>query len=233
MRKFAIAVIALFAGLFFAAPASATQHDAQYVTIVWEMPSWAGSQSPTWPQKIVSHTQTSHPTLGVETPECGYFQVDIYKYTTESDRAKVDALIAGGVLKGPGNPPEPLIPGGWGTAYKLVNAGTCETATPTPTPTETTPTPTPTPTETTPTPTPTTSSPTPTPTPTPTSATPTPTPSVTTTTPAPTTSTPSSPPATLARTGGPGTGIYALIALVMLAIGGAITYLTRGNGSHT
>jgi hypothetical protein len=78
-------------------------------------------------------------------------QVDIYLAGPTTD-----ALLAGGVLYGPGNPPESLIPGGWGTAYTVTQGPACEpepsptpTVTPTPTPTETvapTPSPEPTPT---------------------------------------------------------------------------------------
>lgn len=233
MRKFAIAAIFMLVGAWFAAPASATQRETQYMTIVWKMPSWAGPQSPTWPQEIVSHTQTDQPTLGVETPDCGYFQVDIYKYTTESDRNKVDNLIAGGVLNGPNNPPEPLIPGGWGTAYKLVNAGTCETATPTPTPTPSETTPTPTPTETTesPTPTPTETSESPTPTPTSSTSTPTPTTSSSTSTPTPSGSTPEEPPTTLAKTGFD-PRLFSLLALVLIPIGIGLVIADRFRGKR-
>ena len=131
IRKVSASIVALLLALLglsvLAAPAQATveQEQQSFVVITWQMPSWSGERTPTWPQSIVSHNQVSTPEEGrwPATPECGYYQQDIYKYTNESDVAKVDALINGGVLNGPNNPAEPLISGGWGVAYQLVNNG--------------------------------------------------------------------------------------------------------------
>ena len=48
-------------------------------------------------------------------------QVDVYFYDTDNNRDMVDAVTKGRVLYGPNKPPEPLIPGGSGTAWKLVD----------------------------------------------------------------------------------------------------------------
>lgn len=242
-RALGAGLIALVGVLLWAPAASATQQ-SDTVTIVWQMPSWKGS-TPTWPQQIVSHT--ANVGLDVTVPDCGFFQVDVYKYGTESDKAKVDALIKGGVLTAPNNPPEPLIPGGLGTAWKFVNAGVCETATPTPSPSDSSDTPTPTPSETTQTPTPTpTATPSetsPTATPSESSTTATPTPSGSTTTGTPTTTpTPSfsenggcvptaDAPCELPKTGSAVSALGALAA-GLLALGGTALYLTRRKGSH-
>jgi hypothetical protein len=262
MKKFlGLIAVMLFFGVMFAAPASAHDHEGdhhktQYKVFVWNMPSWVGDRTPTWPQTLYSVTKvtTTEGALSVPVlPECGYFQIDVYKYTTKADRKAVDKLQAGGFLNGPGNPPEPLIAGGWGTAYKLVDKGVCVTPTPTPTPTVT---PTPTPTETaTPTPTP---SETVTPTPTPTQTTPTPEPSVTPTetptiTPTPTgTVTPSGSPSTstatptgtstptntrkpteLAHTGSDFPYMIAgLIGLGLIGVPSALLFATRKNGKY-
>jgi len=98
-----------------------------YVIVAWKMPSWAGSHSPTWPQTIVTHEKQSTPDLTAlddDLNEIGYgcYQVDIY-----FDDTTTANLVAGGVLYSPQHPTEHLIPGGWGTAYKLVKVGnSCE-----------------------------------------------------------------------------------------------------------
>jgi LPXTG-motif cell wall-anchored protein len=219
-------------GAWFAQPASATEQHT-YKVIAWEMPSWNGN-TPVWPQSFFSVVET-HSTQGalalavLPDDDCGYFQIDVYKYDSEADRAAVDYLVSHGVLTSPNHPTEPLISGGLGTAWKFVNLGACETATPTPTPTETSETPTPTPTETsqTPTPTPTETSETPSPTPTQTSSTPTPTHSTTPpSTPSPTPTTP-----TLAKTGSAVTWL-GLLALLALAGGAALVTVGR-RGKHS
>lgn len=217
LRAFGAGLVALAAVLLWTPAASAQEQ--QTVTIVWQMPSWNGN-TPTWPQQIVSHT--ANVGLDVAVPDCGFFQVDVYRYGTEGDQTKVDALIKGGVLTAPNNPPEPLIPGGLGTAWKFVNAGECETATPTPTPT-------PTPSETTPTPTPSESSATPTPTPTPTTSTPTPTTTTTHPENGGCTPTPETP-CELPKTGSSWT-LGALAALLLL-VGTMTLVLTRRKGAH-
>ena len=146
-----------------ASRASATEVQEQYMVTAWEMPSWVDDRTAVWPQKLHSNVIVTSKDGALDRAEivakCGYFQIDVYKYMTEADRANVDNLIAGGVLKAPDNPyDEPLIKGGYGKAWTFLNLGTCETTTPTPTPTPSTTSPTPTPSEstTTPTPTPTT-----------------------------------------------------------------------------
>ena len=158
---FAAGVVALTAAatVGLAGVAQATDHPqtppttSSYVVATWAMPSWKNATTPVWPQTLVSHVVTSTGSLAqADLPDCGYLQVDVYNYTTPKDKADVDALIKGGVLKGPSNPVhEPLISGGLGTAWTFLNKGECTTPTPTPSTTS----PTPTPTETTPTPTPT------------------------------------------------------------------------------
>ncbi len=212
-------VVVLLGALTVAPSASATQQ--QTVTIVWQMPSW-NDNTPTWPQQYVSHTANAG--LDVAVPECGYFQVDVYRYDTDSDKAKVDALIAGGVLTAPNNPPEPLISGGLGTAWKFVNAGECDTTSPSPSPSESTPTPTPSETTAIPTPTPSEST-----------GTPTPTPTTSTSTPAPSTSTPvPSSPSTLPKTGGSNASVTPLLAAGagLVLLGTAMALLSRRKGTH-
>lgn len=99
--------------------------DVDYVTVAWEMPSWVDSTTPTWPQSYVTSINTEEPNLNalddqLNSMDCKQFQVDVY-----IDNEITAALIAGGVLYGPGNPPESLIPGGWGVAYKLLQTGNC------------------------------------------------------------------------------------------------------------
>ncbi len=210
LRVLGVALVAGTLALFGAGSSAATESNppAATMTVVWEMPSWSGPQTPTWPQKIVSSSKNAG--LDVSVPECGYFQVDEYRYTTESDQAKVDYLIKNGVLTAPNNPPEPLI------RWKLVNNGVCESETPTPTPSESSKTPTPTPTESTQTPTPTPSESSETPTPTPTDSTPAPTPSGSKT----------SPPPELPKTGIDLT-IYGGLAALLLLLGGLAVGWTR------
>lgn len=101
-----------------------------YRVVTWQMPSWSGGRTPTWPQHYVSDVYVSDGEGALDqasVPSCGYFQIDVYK----NDSATTN-LINGGVLYGPGNPPESLINGGWGTAYKLVNNGTCRPPQPPP-----------------------------------------------------------------------------------------------------
>jgi hypothetical protein len=116
------------------------------VTVVaWEMPSYVGPTTPTWPQHLTAHKTSATVDLNLLTAglPCGKsFQIDAYHSGPVTDR-----LLAGGVLTAPQHPAEALVPGGWGVAYKIVQTPACATPTPTPTPTPTvTPTPTPKPT---------------------------------------------------------------------------------------
>ena len=198
------------------------QIDPPYKVVVWEMPSWAGDRTPVFPQdfSFAADAWGIPGALDIPAePECGYFQIDVYRYVTEDDRAAVDHLLEVAVLKGPNNPREPLVKGGYGVAYKLVNAGECVTQTPTPTPTESTTSPTPTPTESTVTPTPTPSESTPTETPS------TSTPPVESTTPP----VPTVPP--LAETGSTTSPLLGAGLLAMFG-GGLLVAATRRKGTH-
>lgn len=128
---FAIICVMLFVAGQQAANAS-EQQEPNRATVVWEMGGWDGR--PVWepPQEFVAVEFTVGGDINSADhliPECGFFQVDVYKYNNEANRAKVNNLIAGGVLYGPNNPPEPLIGGGHGTAWKFVNQGDCTTVT--------------------------------------------------------------------------------------------------------
>lgn len=100
---------------------------ASYVTVAWAMPSWINSTTPSWPQTYVTSASTSSPALNAldgQLTACGaQWQVDVY-----NDNATTASLIAGAHLDGPGNPPESLIAGGWGTAYKLIQGPACPPA---------------------------------------------------------------------------------------------------------
>ena len=105
-----------------AAPASATAEREVWL-LAWEMPSWIDSTTPSWPQNFHTYRVTNDLNgLDAELNAiCGtQFQLDL-NYAGE----KVDNLIETGVLYGPNNPPEDLIPGGWGTAYKLIQTPPC------------------------------------------------------------------------------------------------------------
>lgn len=103
--------------------------ETQFVTIIWNMnpvgtpPVWDPAQT------IVDHKVTSTPELGafddLLVGKCVGFQVDVYRYTTEADKAAVDNLISVGILTGPGSPPEPLIEGGYGVAWKFYQDSDC------------------------------------------------------------------------------------------------------------
>ncbi|MEO7121817.1 MAG: hypothetical protein ABI400_01605, partial [Lacisediminihabitans sp.] len=94
------------------------------VIAAWNMPSWVDSTTPTWPQTLKTSEKTTSTSLNTldETLRAGVacgtteqFQVDLY-----NDDAITTSLIAGKILTQPHTPPESLIPGGWGTAYKLI-----------------------------------------------------------------------------------------------------------------
>lgn len=97
--------------------------DVDYVTI-----GWYATKGDIWnPAQTLAFTQyTDEPDLNALDDEiaalaatCGpdlYLQIDV-----NVDDAEVAATIAGGVLYGPDNPGENLIPGGEGTAWKFVD----------------------------------------------------------------------------------------------------------------
>jgi hypothetical protein len=114
-----------FEGTTATCPAPQGPPDIDYVTVAWTMPSWVNSTTATWPQQKFASIETEDPNLGALDSQlaasvlCGQekqWQVDVY-----FDNAVTDALVAGGYLNGPGSPPESLISGGWGVAYKLVH----------------------------------------------------------------------------------------------------------------
>lgn len=98
-----------------------------YVLVAWIMPSWVDATTPTWSQtyftKVDLATKDLH-ALDGQLTACGtHYQVDLY-----DDSATTTALIAGGVLHGPNNPPEDFpSPSGWGVTYKLIQNADCET----------------------------------------------------------------------------------------------------------
>jgi hypothetical protein len=98
-----------------------------YIIVAWHMPSWVNSTTPTWSQTYFTSQEESTPDLSALDSKlvesCGVqYQVDIY-YNSPTTAS----LIAGQHLDGPNNPPEDLIPGGWGVAYKLVQGPACAT----------------------------------------------------------------------------------------------------------
>jgi LPXTG-motif cell wall-anchored protein len=145
-------ILAGLAAAFLAlAPSAAwaSEKPDQYVTVVWQMPSWEIEHNmplPSWPQKLFSYSEPTTSDNYVETalPTCGYIQRDVYRYTTYTQVSNVDNLIAGGVLTAPNKPyPESVV------RSELVNLGECVSESPTPSPTPTpsvTPSPTPSPT---------------------------------------------------------------------------------------
>ncbi len=95
-----------------------------YVTVAWLAPGGAPPNHFDVPQIYKFSEKTDVPMLTALDDEiaaylaamrCGTeadFQVDVY-----FDDATTEALIAGGVLNGPSDPPEHLIPGGYGSAW--------------------------------------------------------------------------------------------------------------------
>jgi len=121
MKKIFALILATLLGVAgvvagFALPANATPAKS-YVTVAWQMPSYAGANTATWPQTLATSRKTAAPDLNVLDSQfkCGIaYQVDIY-----NDSKITDKLIDGGNLYGSNNPQEDLIAGGWGTAYKI------------------------------------------------------------------------------------------------------------------
>lgn len=92
--------------------------DVDYVTAAWLVPGGPGS---IWEpdQTLVTSMETDEPSLGAldsyPFAECSYYQIDVYV-----DNEITDELLDGGILRNPNDPPESLIPGGEGTAWKFV-----------------------------------------------------------------------------------------------------------------
>ncbi len=104
--------------------------ETQFVTIIWNMNPVGAPPVFNPAQTIVDHKVTSTPELGafdhLLVGKCVGFQVDVYKYTNEADKAAVDYLISSGTLYGPNNPTEPLIsPRVEGTAWKFYQDSVC------------------------------------------------------------------------------------------------------------
>lgn len=109
-----------------ASAASATENPApQYAVIIWSMEPSGETPDFDPDQTIVDSV------VGLSTPDLNYFdsllvgkciafQIDVYKYNVyDYSKDQVDYLISHGVLSSPGNPAEPLISGGQGTAWKF------------------------------------------------------------------------------------------------------------------
>lgn len=96
----------------------------QTITLIaWEMPTWINSTTPSWPQSYetsVVQTAANLNALDASLPCGSQFQIDA-NLTVPG----IAEVIAGGVLNGPGDPFEALIPGGWGVAYKLIQTPAC------------------------------------------------------------------------------------------------------------
>lgn len=105
-----------------------TENDVDYVTVAWLALGGAPPHHFDVPQTILTSAGTDDPDLGAldgyiydreqglacETSED--IQVDVYY-----DDSTTTALVTGGVLTGPNNPTEHLIPGGAGVAWKFVH----------------------------------------------------------------------------------------------------------------
>jgi hypothetical protein len=103
---------------------AATEVESAYVLAVWEMPSWTGDRTPTWPQTLHASFETD--VMGLNqlnnTFECGsYYQIDLY-----NNDETTDALLEGGELLGPNNPKESFPkPQGWDKTYRLQQTELC------------------------------------------------------------------------------------------------------------
>lgn len=94
------------------------------VVVVWKMPGWANSTTPTWPQTYVSVHDTDCTTpISADVIELGN---DCYQLDKYFESETTTNLIEGGFLTGPNNPDEDLVPGGWGVAYRLVQGPNCD-----------------------------------------------------------------------------------------------------------
>lgn len=94
--------------------------ESPYVLVVWES---TGTYPELWPQKLVTYLDVASPDLHAldgSLPTCGVIQVDRYW-----DNATTRDLIAGGVLLGPGNPPESLAYVGSGDPWRVIDLGEC------------------------------------------------------------------------------------------------------------
>lgn len=215
--------------------------DDEFITVLWVFDA---KTEGIWPQTYVASTKTPTPNLNVFndrlTGKCVGLQVDVYRHTSDVERALVaDLIVKGLTYAGADN--AALIPGGTDVAYKVYENRDCSapepesttppteepTSPPTPSPEPSTPTPTPTmpPNETPGTPS--------TPSPSPSATTPVTSGSSTSTTPSVTTTGSVSTPSTPAQTQAPAlaaTGSdlgLAYMALVLLGFGSLALWATR------
>ena len=105
------------------------QSTNSYITVVWQMPSWNGAQSATWPQTYVSQTAETTETLDVPLPPtCGLqYQIDSY-VVTKSDKTALTSFLAAakaGTKLTDGADNAYLASGGWGEAYTLAKTDAC------------------------------------------------------------------------------------------------------------
>lgn len=114
-----------------ASPALATE-PATVTIVAWSISDPADIWSP--PQTYFAHTVISAPDLAAldatiaaacQPDRETHWQIDQYW-----SGPVTDALIGGGVLYGPNNPQEDLIPGGDGVAYKVVTVAACPVVVP-------------------------------------------------------------------------------------------------------
>jgi hypothetical protein len=100
-----------------------------YITVVWALSSWDSSTNATWPQTYVSQTAETTETLDVPLPPtCGtQYQVDSYVVTRDDSVALYKFLAAAkaGTKLTEEADSSFLAPGGWDTAYKLVQNAAC------------------------------------------------------------------------------------------------------------
>jgi hypothetical protein len=127
MAVFAAAVVIALA---LAYPALASV-ERPYVVVAWNMPSYTNDHTYYWPQTLAFHAASDTIDLNAldESLVCEQpYQIDVY-YNDKTTRE----LIKGGVLTGPNNPPESLVPGGQGVAY-IAKFENCPEETPSPSP---------------------------------------------------------------------------------------------------
>lgn len=110
-----IAELALVAVLM-----DAPTDETPYILVMWES---TGEYPNLWPQTLVTVQDQVTPDLhglDAELPSCGVVQLDLY-----NDNQTTRDLIAGGVLYGPGNPPESLAHVVGGDPWLVIDLGEC------------------------------------------------------------------------------------------------------------
>lgn len=132
MKRIAIfAVGIMLMALSIPAFASQSHVEQGYYTFIWELPhapTGTGANAP-WPQDLVGYAYTGN--LGThgdldylddEIPECGYFQIDVYKINSPQDIERLKTIIEAQVLNWPDD--SPIY-----KASKFVEKGPCESTT--------------------------------------------------------------------------------------------------------